>query len=178
MALLITETLRLRSLEEADAPALWTCITRNKAYLQTWIPWVRDWNTADQVLEYIQDALHQIDAQEALSLGLFSEEQLIGIVSLQEWDHALGIAELGFWIDEAFQHKGIMRQAIRRMMQFGFTEMKLNKVEVTFVRNNKRVQQLMERLGFRIEGIIRNKLLHQGLPADRVVAGLLKQEFI
>ena len=52
----------------------------------------------------------------------------------------------------------------------------MNKIEIHFVRTNERSAKIAERLGFKIEGIIRQSTIRNGMPEDVVVAGLLKSE--
>lgn len=173
----VQEDIQLRALEFSDADALWDCLQRNRAYLQAWIDWVGHCQSQDQVLDYIQECIDGAERQESLTMAIVQQNRLIGIISLQGWNRQLNLAELGFWIEESMQGKGYIRTAIGLMLRFGFGELKLQKVELNCAANNTRVIRLLQYLNFKIEGVLRRSTLGKGLLTDKVVFGLLKEEY-
>ena len=61
---------------------------------------------------------------------------------------------------------------------FAFQKIGLNKIELRFIPHNKRSAAVAERLGAKVEGIIRQSHLFNGKLEDIVVTGILKNEWV
>lgn len=168
----------LKSMHTTDAESVLHCIRQNTEHLQTWIPWIHPQSHLLQIEDFIHQQLQALEHQEGLMLGLFKDDVLIGMAGLQDWDHAIGRAELGFWISKAHLGKGIMTKAVRRLLQFGFKDMQLQRITATFPISNLKAHKLLEKAGFKVEGVLRNHMLHHGLKSNMVVMGYLTEEWI
>jgi RimJ/RimL family protein N-acetyltransferase len=73
--------------------------------------------------------------------------------------------------------RGIGSTALRLLLDYAFTVQGLERVYAEVFGFNKRSQQLMERVGFQKEGILRQHDLHNGVRQDLHVYGILKPEF-
>ena len=174
----VSEGLYLRSFNIDDTEVLMDCIHCNTAHLQTWIPWINPQNHLGQVQEFIHQQMQSLEHQEGMMLGIFKEEELVGMAGLQKWDHNLSMAEIGFWISQKHLRKGLMTQALERIIHFGFLDMQLQRVTATFPIANVKAHKLLERLGFKVEGVLRNHMLHHGLKTNMVVMGYLTEEWV
>ncbi|WP_129021905.1 GNAT family N-acetyltransferase [Edaphocola flava] len=167
----------LEPLDTGHTAALWHCISEHKLYLQQWIDWVGHCRSEADVAAYIQQTQDEAYRQEGLTMVVRSGSATVGIVSLQHWNRDLNIAELGFWIVASEQGKGLMQQAIRQLLPFGFKDMRLQKVEVACAATNTRALRLLQYMGFSVEGVLRRAILSKGLLTDKIVMGLLKEEY-
>jgi RimJ/RimL family protein N-acetyltransferase len=66
---------------------------------------------------------------------------------------------------------------MQRFIPFLFDKVGLNKIEIHFIPANVRSAKIAERLGFKIEGIIRDSYVQHGQFTDLVVTGLLRSEW-
>ena len=151
---------------------------KERAHLSHWLDWVSHTTRQEHSLQFIQHSLHQADMQEALALGIFDNGEIIGGIGMHAWDHGVKRAQLGYWIKKDSEGKGIVTDSIRYFMQFLFEKAGLNKVEIHFSPANKRSAKVAERLGFKIEGVLRQTALRNGMPDDVVVTGMLKSEWV
>jgi ribosomal-protein-serine acetyltransferase len=173
----VNDQIKLRQLQPAHAPALYQQLDISRKYLRRFLPWV-DYNTSpEHSLRFIDMMLRKTDDQEAIAFGIWYEEQLCGVIDLHDWDHQLEKAEIGYWISEKFQRKGIVFASCKSLICFAFCELKLNKVEVRFVLQNERSAQIPIGLGFTKEGILRHTAKLHGQYMDTVVMGILKHDW-
>ena len=84
--------------------------------------------------------------------------------------------EIGYWLSESFQHKGIITQSGKALINYAFNEMNLNRIQLKAATGNLKSQQVAERLGFTKEGIERDGELHMRGFVDLVVFSLLKAD--
>lgn len=102
----------------------------------------------------------------------------IGWCGYHTWyvDHAR--AEIGYGLyDDVYKEKGLMTEAMRVVLDFGFNDMKLNRVEALLADYNIPSLKLVERFGFRKEGVLRGHYFVDGVAEDSVVYGLLASEY-
>ncbi len=177
VSILIDEDLLLRSLQPDDAPALFKAVDESRQHLRKWMRWVDVTTKQDHILQFIQRTQQQQHNQTALELGIVNNRQIIGGIGMHDWDHTLKKAQLGYWIRPEYEGKGIVTQCLTRFVDFLFEKPGLNKIEIHFMTTNKRSAAVAERLGFRIEGIIRQSYFMNGKLEDLAITGLLKNEW-
>jgi ribosomal-protein-serine acetyltransferase len=173
----IDDHLLLRSYTLDDAQALFDAVNSARSHLHPWLDWVDKTTKPEHSLQFIQQSIHKLDAQEELALGIFYNDRIIGGIGMHSWDHNTKRAQVGYWISKEYQGKNIISKCLTKFIDFLFEKIGLNKVEIHFLPANKRSAKVAARLGFRTEGIIRQSVLKNGVPHDMVVTGLLKSEW-
>ena len=177
VSILIDDDILLRTLEPEDAPLLFKAINASRIHLRPWLNWVDRTQRPEHSLQFIQQSQQQMHQQEALALGIFHGQQIIGGMGMHGWDHNLKKAQIGYWICKDWEGKGIISRCAERFLDFLFEKLSLNKVELHFMVQNSRSAAVAQRLGARIEGVIRQSLWNNGMLTDVVITGILKEEW-
>jgi ribosomal-protein-alanine N-acetyltransferase len=111
-------------------------------------------------------------------ITLKGDDKLIGSAGFYKWIQPGRFqAEMGYDLNPAFWGKGIMTEALSAIIQYGFDQMKLHRIEVLISHHNKRSQRLIRRLGFKREGVLRDHYFVEGRFSDDVIFSLLKKEW-
>jgi ribosomal-protein-alanine N-acetyltransferase len=78
--------------------------------------------------------------------------------------------ELGYWLGAAHRGKGIMTEAIKRMVQLGFdTYPEVTRIFATPFGSNVASQKALERAGFRLEANLKSTLVKNGVVQDELI---------
>lgn len=102
--------------------------------------------------------------------------ELVGAISLT--DIAPGHqAELGFWLGRCAWGKGFMTEAARAVVEHAFESLGLTRLHSSHFAANQASGHVLEKLGFRKEGTQRRHLYKNGEFHDRVLYGLLAEEW-
>lgn len=101
----------------------------------------------------------------------------IGTACLWNFDPDHKCAEIGYEISPSFMRKGLMSEAIQAIISFGFDELRLHRIEAVPLANNRPSRDLLEKLGFAHEGIMRERVHFRGEYLDQVSYGLLAAEW-
>lgn len=102
----------------------------------------------------------------------------IGNISFHTWNPQHHRAEVGYDLFlEEFKRKGYMKEALGRIIEFGFEELDLNRIEALIDDANTPSKKLLEHYGFSKEGITRGHYLVDGVFEDSVLYSLLKSEY-
>ena len=148
-----TTNLLLRRIHSSDAIALFDVLADDA---------VTEYYDDDAFTE-ISQAVDQIEAWErgyinrgCIRVGItIKDENLIigscGFYGFHTWNRRASIVyELG----RSHWRKGIMTEALSAMLEFGFREMELNRVEAVAMPENIASLKMLEKLGFRNEGLL------------------------
>lgn len=173
----VNDQISLRQLEPQDAPLVFAVLETSRKNLRKFLPWV-DYNTKEEhSLRFIELMQRKAADQDAVAMGIWYEGHLCGVIDLHEWDHTLHKAEIGYWLGDDFQGRGIVTAACKALTTYAFKRLRLNKVEIRFVLQNEASGKIPIRLGFTREGILRHSARLHGQYVDMVVMGVLRQDW-
>jgi ribosomal-protein-alanine N-acetyltransferase len=88
-----------------------------------------------------------------------------------------GRAEIGYNLAPEYWRRGIMTNALSAVIDYGFSSLGLNKIEATVGVNNTRSSRLLRKLGFQLEGTLRDYRNRRGVFGDSLFFGLLRREW-
>ncbi len=104
-------------------------------------------------------------------------QRLIGSVSLMNFDHARGTAELGIAVgDKSAWGQGYGGEATRLMADYGFTFMSLHTIYLWHVAFNERAHQAYLRAGFKLAGRLRGADVFDGRRYDRILMDVTRED--
>ena len=172
----VSEVLILRNYVEEDAAELFATVNENRAHLRPWLLWVDGTQKEENSLEYIRAARQEQYDQQSIAFGIFKNGKLIGGIGMHLWDQRLRKAQMGYWIVKAEEGKGLLSLCAKVFLDYLFDQLQLNKVELQYLPGNNRSGAVAKRLGFTVEGVMRDSFLMNGAFHDLVIAGLLKRE--
>jgi len=103
---------------------------------------------------------------------------LIGYLCVKTIDYRISKCELGYFVDEDYQGKGITSKMVSNALDFCFNELKMNKVFICTSEINFASQQIALKNNFKQEGILRDEFRNgDGDLQNTVYFGLLKSEY-
>jgi ribosomal-protein-serine acetyltransferase len=143
----------LRALTDADARELHALIERNRARLARWIHWAHEQMPQDTRAFIARAGAMERDGS-GLSRGVLAGGRLAGVVGITV-DRANRSAAIGYWLDEASEGKGVMTAAVATLADDGFQRYRLVRMEIRADVDNRASRAVAERLGFQLEGVMR-----------------------
>lgn len=171
----VDQNIRLKEIGFEDVETIFKTIDTERAYLSEWLPFVDETNDISYTQTYVQSI---IDAESTeLVCVIIYENKLVGLVGMKDTDFGNKKTEIGYWLSEAFQHKGIITKSCKAIIQYAFNELDMNRIQIKAATGNFKSQRVAERLGFQREGIERESELHTRGFVDLVVFSLLKKDF-
>ena len=104
--------------------------------------------------------------------------RLIGNLELRKLEAVERRGEIGIMIgDRAFWSRGYGEDAMRAICRYGFLDLDLHRLELNVAAFNTRALRCYEKVGFTIEGRLRDHRYVAGRHYDTLLMGLLRQEF-
>lgn len=108
-------------------------------------------NQAD-ALEFIEMIISEIEENKSISweITVKNNPKMIGSICLWNFSNNLKTAEVGYSLYPEFQNKGIMSEALKSVIDYGFNELKLDKIEAFTHSKNEPSKKLLEKNGLQI----------------------------
>jgi [ribosomal protein S5]-alanine N-acetyltransferase len=111
-------------------------------------------------------------------LVLKSNSETIGRSGYYNWYKDHRKAELGYLLNkEEIMRKGYMSEALKAILEYGFSVMDLNRIEACTAPSNTASQSLLKKFGFTQEGYLRQHYIRDGEMQDSLIFSLLKEVY-
>jgi ribosomal-protein-serine acetyltransferase len=173
----IKDDVILRAFRYSDAEEVFAVVERNYNHLKPFMHWATPDYSLESARDFIEKSIESTAARKGLGFGIFEKGCFIGSVGFVKFDWNARKTEIGYWIDQAEEGKGIISAACRVLIEYVFVELHLNRVEIRCAASNLRSAAIPERLGFRIEGVLRQAEFRDGQLHDFKIYGLLADEW-
>ncbi len=173
----VTNSIRLESVKLSMAPVIFETIDTNRKFLRKWLPFVDFTTHPDDTESFIKGALRNISFKKDEIFSIWYKEEFAGLIGFKDTDWVNGKTELGYWISEKMQGKGIVTSSVQALLKYSFVKLKLNRVQIKVAVGNEKSAAIPKRLGFYTEGIERQGELHHTDYFDLEVYSLLKKEW-
>lgn len=105
-----------------------------------------------------------------------STNELIGYFGFWRLINKHCRAEIGYALKFDCWGKGVMKETINRLVDFGFNDLKIHSIEANVNPNNEKSKQLLVKLGFKKEAYFRENYLFDNKFIDSVIYSLLETD--
>jgi ribosomal-protein-serine acetyltransferase len=173
----VDDGIELRRVSSADCAELYAAIDRNRSRLRAWLPWVTDTFQLSDLVEFVRQRELDNAARLSLTTNIRYRGTLCGAIGLHAIDPRDRNTSIGYWLDEAFEGRGIMTRACRAIVTEAFRQYGLHRIEIRCAAGNVRSTAIPRRLGFVEEGILREAEWLHDHWVDLTVFSMLVQDW-
>lgn len=152
----------------------------SRAFLTPWEPtWPPDDLTRSafrrRLKRYAED--QRGDLAYAFLIFRSDDNAMVGGLTLANIRRGVAQAgSIGYWIGAPFVRKGYMTAAVRALIPYGFTTLRLHRLEAACIPDNTASIRLLERTAFKREGYARDYLCINGIWQDHLLYARLKDD--
>ncbi len=163
--------LLLRSLQPRDARELFAILDGSRARLRRWLPFVDATRAPQDTRAFVRAAMAQAATGVGHHFAVRWRGVLAGVVGYRQPERHPSV-DVGYWLGDGFEGRGLITASCRALLGHVFAA-GIHRVEIRAATGNGRSRAVPERLGFRLEGILREAefLPDQGW-VDHCVYGL------
>lgn len=166
----------LRPLKMSDAKDIYLNIQDKRIAENTLsIPWPYKLKDAKNFILKAQKTLGQ-RKDFTFGIELNNTKEIIGCIGLHKVNFEHKNAEIGYWLSSNYWNQGIMTEAGRLILKFAFKKLKLHRVYGFAFSDNPASQKVLEKLGFKKEGLHRQAHFRFGRFRDNISYGLLDKK--
>ncbi|WP_455660613.1 GNAT family N-acetyltransferase [Pradoshia sp.] len=171
-----TERLCLRKIENKDISDMFEYGSNPE--VTKYVTWSTH-KSLEDTKGFMEFALGQYEKKDLAPWGIEWKEtgKLIGTIDFVSWSISNRTAEIGYVLSPDYWGKGITTEAARRVIEFGFKEMNLVRIQARCFTENAGSERVMQKAGMTFEGIIRKGLYAKGKHHDLKLYSILKEEY-
>lgn len=152
----VDEEIELSLVDRVLAPKMVEIILSEKAHLSKWLAWPEFTKSIDDYLEYVAIVCKEYSDGKGMACNILFNGEPVGTVGFNYINYSLKKAEIGYWLSEHSQGKGIMTRCCKHLIQMAFNDLGLDKIEIPVAEENRASRAVCERLGMTSEGVIGN----------------------
>jgi ribosomal-protein-alanine N-acetyltransferase len=175
-----TERMTLRLPVHSDFKAWYNLRAQGRSFLQPWEPtWSQDHLSRKGFTNRVYWAQRSVAGQTALPLFLVRREDsvLVGALTLDNIRRGPAQAgTVGYWIGSGFARQGYMREALAAVVHYGFTKLDLSRIEAACLPENNASRGVLEKAGFKYEGVAQSYLQINGRWRNHVLYSSLRND--
>ena len=173
--LLHSDLALMRPIETGDIPSIQRLAAAKEIANNTYVPHPYPPGAAE---EFVQKAQEQWRQDEAFVFAIIERagESFAGCMGI----HPLPAhyrAEVGYWIGLPYWGRGLATASLRLIIQFGFEELKLNRIAAGHFPHNPASGRVMQKAKMRYEGRLRGALFHHDEYRDELRYAILRSDY-
>ncbi|MBC5994967.1 GNAT family N-acetyltransferase [Pontibacter cellulosilyticus] len=171
---LTTKRLQLRLIQPADASFILQGLSDERV--------TKYYAVHYDTLEEVQEQMEFYENLIAESTGVWwafslqGSDELIGACGFSSVEEGHLKAEIGFWILPAYWGKGYIAEAAKAIIEYGFNEMHLNRIEAIVEGGNVQSESVLKKLGFEFEGRLREREVKNDQFIDLLYYSILREK--
>jgi RimJ/RimL family protein N-acetyltransferase len=171
----------VRKYEEGDGRALHLLLERNdnREFLRENVEEASSISSEEEAESVVRKRSAEWSAHDRFVMGIWlkSEDKYVGQGWIEPKNWSVPSFEVGWFLDQGYQGRGIATEAVRRSLEFLFNDLRAHKVIAITRDTNLKSVKLIERLGFRREGHLRESGIQDGKRYGLLYYGMLRTEF-
>lgn len=176
-SLKVDQEIDLELMQVHHALELFMLVHENRQHLRTWLPWVDEIVSPQQYYAIIPQWLKEYANHTSLQTGIRYKGELVGCIELHGLDFHNYQTSMGYFLAKKAEGNGIISRSAKALIDYSFFTLQLNRVEIRAGEKNTRSRAVPERLGFTLEGKIRQGENLRGQFHDILIYGLIKEEW-
>ena len=167
----------LELLQPHHAPEIFELINTNRAHLREWLPFVDGTKSVEDTKRFREAGAQRYSRDGSFDAGIFDGGALAGVIGLH-WIHSINRStSLGYWLGTDFTGRGLMTRSVNAVVEYCFDDLNLNRVSSAAALGNTESNAVLQRCGFRLEGISREPEWLYDHFVDHNLYGILQRDW-
>ncbi|MDQ2720678.1 MAG: GNAT family N-acetyltransferase [Bacteroidota bacterium] len=177
MIIIVDENIKLELTTEKFATELFVVIDTNRKHLSEFLPWVDNMKTEDSFKQYLKNCETLYKEKKEVSFIIIINDNPVGRIGLHHLNQQNKIGSIGYWIDKNAEGKGIITKSCLKLIDYGFQDINLNRIEIKVSIKNFKSQAIPIKLNFKKEGVLRQAEFVNNEFIDLFLYSMLKDEW-
>ncbi len=174
----VSDKIHLEEIRLSHSSDIFRTIDGQREYLGKWLPFVETTRALKDTQAFIKSVIETPAEKRELVFAIFYEGEFAGIIGTRFSDKVNRKTEVGYWLSETMQGKGIITLAVKSLVNILFNRKNINRIQIKCATGNLPSQNVAKRAGFIFEGVERDGELLSGEEfTDLKIYSKLKKEY-
>lgn len=171
-----TNRLKLIQVKEEHAPRIFEIMSNDEVTKYYGMDSLQSREEASNIIQSFQNSY---ESKRGIRWGIVLKGtgELVGTAGLNNLNVPGKKAEIGYELDPLYWKQGITTEAVKEVLRYSFEELQLFRIGAVTFPQNEVSMQLLKRLSFKEEGLLRGYLYQNKQSHDAVIFSLLKIEW-
>lgn len=171
----VNDKIRLEKVKTSMASTIFNAINSDREYLSEWLPFVEFTKKVSDTEAFISSVK---DSKLNEIYSIWYKEDFAGLIGFKDTDSVNRKTEIGYWLIQNMQKKGIATSSVEKLMNYAFKKLKINRIQIKVACLNNKSEAIPIKLGFKFEGIERAGEWHNNQFLDLKVYSFLKSDLL
>ncbi|MBA1392737.1 N-acetyltransferase [Lactobacillus sp. XV13L] len=144
--------------ELSHAQGLFDIVTHDRKDLARFLPWADKVKTVQDEVDFIKAMRLDTARYEKLALVVMVEGQPAGMADLHNISLKNERAEIGYWLGQTYQGRGVMTTAVQKLLEMAFADLGLHRLDLLADHNNRPSRAIAERLHFTHVALLKDEV--------------------
>lgn len=172
----IDDELKISLVHESFASTYSELVSTQTEYLSQWLAWPPYCQSEQDFRMFIQRVLHEYADGKSMTCAIIYQDNIVGNCSFNTINHDTKCVEVGYWLSQSQQGKGIMTRVVKKLIDIAFNDYGMEKVQLSAANENLPSRLVAERVGMSLEGIITNHEKVGDRILDHAVYGIHRRK--
>jgi ribosomal-protein-serine acetyltransferase len=177
MKLQVDKDIHIELLVPVFTERLYALTNKNRAHLKKWLSWLDLVQTFEDTETFIDTAVDQHTHNQGTTFAILYRGDLVGVAGFNLVDYQYQWGAIGYWLCTSCTGKGVVTKVVQMLLEYGFVENNLNKIEIRCAEKNHKSRAVPERLGFTYEATLRQCEWLYDRYVDHAVYSMLASEY-
>jgi ribosomal-protein-serine acetyltransferase len=160
-----------------DAAEMFAVVDAHRADLREWLGWIDATQSAGDVRRYAFFVERQFEQRAGFDYGIRFHGAIVGSAGLHNVDWIMRSAQIGYWLSPPARGQGVMSRAVTALTTHAFTTLGFHRLEIRCVVENANSRAVAERLGYTLEGILKESYVLNGSYRDLALYAMTAGEW-
>ncbi|RDI36650.1 GNAT family N-acetyltransferase [Falsibacillus pallidus] len=170
-----TPRLKLRKIYREDAPSLFKIFSMDEVTKFYDVDPFKSEEEAERLIEKLH-LNFELKKQIRWAIILKEKNEFIGTIGYHEMEPEHFKAEIGYDLHPDHWGKGLMTEAINKVVNFGFDKLGFNRIEAVYHSLNEASKRVLHKNGFQYEGTLRKRFLINGEFTDACISSIIRSD--
>ncbi len=174
--IIVEKDFQLIAVRLADAPDFFNIVRDNQEHFSRFDFTSPRFDRLEEVVDVIQGLIEYQQEGLGVSYGAWLGNQLIGLLTINKIDWEFKIADAGYWLAQSATGKGYASKAFLALVDYCFSELQMENITAHVATTNLRSQNLLLKMGFKKQILLRKKMKVRGHYVDEFRYRLRKKQ--
>jgi ribosomal-protein-serine acetyltransferase len=173
---IINNDIDLPLVKKSFIPEYVALVKKDYNYLSEWLEWPTVCVTKEDFGKFFADSISSYESDKTFHGAIRYKGTIAGLAGYNTIDFRLKRVEIGYWLGQDFQGKGIITKVCKHLINYAFEELKMQKVQISIATGNLKSRAVCERLGMKLEGIVTNEEKVGDRILDHAIYGIHREK--
>ncbi|MDR0371086.1 MAG: GNAT family N-acetyltransferase [Prevotellaceae bacterium] len=172
--MIVDTNIRLEEIDLKHIDDIFNTIDKQREYLSEWLPFVPTIATRNDTEKFVNYQLCMKYIH--LTYIVYFQNEFAGLIGLKDINSNDDKTEIGYWLSEHLQGRGIITKSCRTLIKYAFEQLYMNRIQIRVAVGNEKSVRVARRLNFIEEGIERAGERYGNIYFDLHVFSLLRND--